>query len=363
MKIGIVCYPTSGGSGVVASDLGAALAAKGHDVHFITYAVPFRLRPRAESFRVHLVEIPTYPLFEYPSYGMAVACRLAEVHEEYGLDVVHTHYAYPHAVSAHLARQIAGADFRIVTTLHGTDIALVREDASFRRLTRFALKESDAVTSVSSFLRDQTLRWFDLDKPIEVIPNFVDPAVFRPRPAADPPEIVHVSNFRPVKRSADAIRAFCLLRSRLRSRLVMLGEGPERAAVEKLAGKMGVRDDVEFVGESHEVAERIGRASLLVTTSEFEGFGLAPLEAMACGVPVAGTRAGGIPEVVGDAGRLVDVGDVEALAGAMEEVLRERDRYSRAASRRAERFRPGPVVEKYEEIYRAKNLSVSRHAI
>ena len=191
MRIGIVCYPSAGGSGVVASDLGAALAARGHDVHFITYEVPFRLRPVAERFRFHRVEIPRYPLFEFPSYGMAVACHVAEVAKEHRLELVHAHYAYPHAVSALLARQIAGLDFKVVTTLHGTDIALVREDVSFRTLTCYALERSDAVTAVSGFLREQTLRWFGTSAGIEVIPNFVDAAEFRPRPRAFPDEIVH----------------------------------------------------------------------------------------------------------------------------------------------------------------------------
>ena len=360
MKLGILCYPTSGGSGVVATELGAALAARGHEVHVVSYRVPFRSRPASDRFHFHAVEIPIYPLFEFPSYGLAAAARMAKVITEHKLDILHVHYAYPHAVSAYLARRMTRRRrLKIVTTLHGTDIALVRQDESFASLTRFGIVESDAVTAVSAFLRDTTRSWFGIRKPMEVIPNFVDPGRFRPveRRAPGPFRVVHVSNFRPVKRSLDAVRAFCLVRRSVRARLRLIGTGPEAEGAKALAEKLGIARDVEFAGEERHIERALAQSDLLLSTSEFEGFGLAPLEAMACGVPVVATRAGGISEVVeeGVTGRLADVGDIEGLAARMTEIAKDRAlarAYGVAGRDRAVRvFATDRIVPRYERLY------------
>ncbi len=351
MRIGILCYPTSGGSGVVASELGMALAGRGHEVHLFSYKRPFRLRPQGGGFSWHEITIPRYPLFEYPSYGMAAACHAAEVE----LDLLHCHYAYPHAVSAHLAKEMSGGRLRTVTTLHGTDLLLVGQDASFARATRFGLERSDAVTAVSAFLRDKTAAWFDLARPIEVIPDFVDTRRFSPSEASGP-SIVHVSNFRPVKRSADAVRILYLVRRRRPATLVLVGTGPEEGEIRALAEKLGVLDDVRFAGEEPDVARHLRGASLLLSTSGFEGFGMAVLEAMACGVPVVSTRSGGVSEALGDSGGLLaPVGDVEGLAGHVLALLEDPAlgrRIGRAGRRRAEeQFDLERIVPRYEALY------------
>ncbi len=365
MRIGILCYPTAGGSGVVASELGMALAARGHEVHLFSYARPFRWRPTSDRFFWHGIDIPRYPLFEYPSYGMAAACMIAEV----PLDVLHVHYAYPHAISAHLAREMSGGRFGTVVTLHGTEIMLAGQDASFARATRFGIDRGDAVTAVSRFLRDKAAAWFGCAKPIEVIHDFVDTRRFAPadRPGED---VLFVSNFRPVKRACDAVRIFYLLRRRARARLVMVGHGPEEETCRRLAERLGIAGEVEFVGEDPDVARRIRAAGLLLSTSEFEGFGLSVLEAMACGVPVVATDSGGVREVVSDAcARLVPVGDVEAAAEAAMEILDDgplRRAMGEAGRRRAEElFSTEVVVPRYEALYgrvcgagNAENLSV-----
>jgi N-acetyl-alpha-D-glucosaminyl L-malate synthase BshA len=282
---------------------------------------------------------------------MAAACRIAEV----PLDVLHVHYAYPHAVSAYLAKEMSGGKLPTITTLHGTDIHLVGQDASFARVTRFGLERSDAVSAVSAFLRDKTRAWFGIERPIEVIPNFVDTSRFEPgRPLG--PVLLHISNFRPVKRAADAVRAFYLLRRRREARLVMLGSGPEQGAVRNLAERLGILPDVEFAGEEPDVVPRLRGAALLLSTSEFEGFGMAALEAMACGVPVVATRSGGVSEVTGEGGaHFVDVGDVEAMAEAAARILGDGAQaraMGEAGRRRAkERFDTSVVVPQYEGLY------------
>lgn len=366
MKIGILCYPTSGGSGVIASELGMALAARGHDVHLFSYRSPFRLRPHSDRFQWHEISIPQYPLFEYPSYGMAAACRVADI----DLDVLHCHYAYPHAVSAFLAKEMTGQKLRTVTTLHGTDILLVGQDASFTRATKFGLERSDAITAVSAFLRDKTLSWFDVSPKIEVIPDFVDARRFTPGPGPRENTIVHVSNFRPVKRTADAIRAFYLIRRRVPATLVLVGGGPEKEAVRDLAGRLGILSSVRFIGEDPEVETHLQHASLLLSTSEFEGFGMSVLEAMASGVPVVSTESGGVSEVLSEScGRTAAVGDVEALAAAAVQILKDGNlarSMGESGRRRAEEmFDVDRVVPQYEALYErvcgasnAKNLSV-----
>jgi N-acetyl-alpha-D-glucosaminyl L-malate synthase BshA len=365
MKIGLLCYPTSGGSGVVAAELGMALAERGHDIHLFSYRPPFRLRPVSERFRHHEIVIPQYPLFEYPSYGMAAACKVAEVE----LDLLHCHYAYPHAVSAFLAKEMSGRKLRTVTTLHGTDIMLVGQDASFARATKFGLERSDAVTAVSAFLRDKTPSWFEISCPISVIPDFVDTRRFTPSPRIAP-SIIHVSNFRPVKRTLDAVRAFYLVRRRVPATLVLIGKGPDEPQIRDLAARLGILPHVRFLGEDPEVADHLRGAGLLLSTSEFEGFGMSVLEAMACGVPVVTTDSGGVREVVSDScARVVPVGDVEGLAAAMVEVLRDENlarSMGDAGRRRAEEmFDVDRVVPQYEALYKrvcgasnAENLSV-----
>lgn len=351
MKLGLLCYPTSGGSGVIAAELGMALADRGHEVHLFSYRPPFRLRPQSERFRWHEIVIPQYPLFEYPSYGMAAACKVAEVE----LDLLHVHYAYPHAVSAFLAREMTGGRLRTVTTLHGTELLLVGQDASFARAVRFGLERCDAVTAVSRFLADRVPTWFSPCPPVQVLPDFVDTRRFRPVPPAGP-VLVHVSNFRPVKRTADALRAFYLLRRRREARLVLVGAGPEEAEVRELAAKLGVARDVRFVGEDPDVVRHLQGAAVLLSTSEFEGFGMSLLEAMACGVPVVTTDSGGVREVVdGACARTAGVGDVEGLARAAEEILGDpalAARMGTAGRRRAEDlFDVDRVVPQYESLY------------
>jgi N-acetyl-alpha-D-glucosaminyl L-malate synthase BshA len=366
MKIGLLCYPTSGGSGVVAAELGMALAERGHEIHLFSYRPPFRLRPISERFHLHEITIPQYPLFEYPSYGMAAACKVAEVE----IDLLHCHYAYPHAVSAFLAKEMSGHKLRTVTTLHGTDIMLVGQDASFARATKFGLERSDAVTAVSRFLRDKTPSWFEISCPISVIPDFVDTRRFSPGAGRREAAIVHVSNFRPVKRTLDAVRAFYLVRKRVPAKLVLLGKGPDEAQVRELAAKLGILKHLRFVGEDPDVADHLKGAGLLLSTSEFEGFGMSVLEAMACGVPVVTTDSGGTAEVVSEScARIAAVGDVEGLAAAAVEILRDENlaRSMGASGRRRaeEMFDVDRVVPQYEALYErvcgagnAENLSV-----
>ena len=375
MKIGLLCYPTSGGSGVIAAELGMALAERGHEIHLFSYRPPFRLRPVSERFHNHEITIPQYPLFEFPSYGMAAACKVAEV----DLDLLHCHYAYPHAVSAFLAKEMSGRKLRTVTTLHGTDIMLVGQDASFARATKFGLERSDAVTAVSAFLRDKTPSWFEISCPIAVIPDFVDTRRFSPVPRPAFAEasagkreltIVHVSNFRPVKRTLDAVRAFYLIRRHVPATLVFVGKGPDEPQVRELAQKLKILKHIRFVGEDPDVADHLRGAGLLMSTSEFEGFGMSVLEAMACGVPVVSTDSGGVQEVVSEScARVVAVGDVEGLAAASVEILRDENlarAMGDAGRRRAEEmFDVDRVVPQYEALYErvcgasnAENLSV-----
>lgn len=353
MKVGLLGYPSSGGSGVVAAELGMALAVRGHDVHFFSTRPPFRLRPHSPRFQWHEISMPQYPLFEHPSYGMAAACKVAE----FPLDLLHAHYAYPHALSAFLAREMSPGGFRTVTTLHGTDLLLAGQDASFARATRFGLERCDRVTAVSRFLADKARAWFELPGRVQVVPDFVDTRRFRPaRRAPKDPVLLHVSNFRPVKRSEDAVRAFCLLRRSLPARLVCLGSGPGLEAARALAGRLGVTRWVDFAGEDPEASRYLRASSLLLSTSEFEGFGMSILEAMACGVPVVSTDSGGVREVASEScARIVPVGDVEGLAAGALGVLQDADlaRTMGAAGRRRaeELFDVERVVPQYEALY------------
>ena len=369
MKIGVLCHSGAGGSGVVATELGLEVAQAGHEVHFVGNAVPFRLGAgqgllgRGPYF--HQVSSYAYALFEQPYPELSAANALTEVIMEHGLDLTHAHYAIPHATAAIHAQAITGRT-RVITTLHGTDVTLVGADPSFLHSTRHAILRSDMVTAVSRFLAEQTCDVFGIDVPIRVIYNFVDTQRFQrnPDPAmrarfAHPDEalLVHVSNFRPVKRASDVIEIFARVASELPARLLMIGDGPERLAAFELAQRLGVMGRVQFLGSFPEVQSVLGIADLFLLPSSKESFGLAALEAMACEVPVVAARAGGIPEVVEDGmtGVLAEVGDVDSMAHAALNILRNRELYTRmgqAARRRAvEHFHPSLIVPHYLDAY------------
>lgn len=367
MRIGIVCYPTYGGSGAVATELGLALAERGHEIHLISYAQPFRLRGFHERVTFHEVRIGAYPLFEHPPYSLALAVALEEIAVRERLDVIHAHYAIPHAACAWLAREIMAEKHNvgIVTTLHGTDITLVGQDPSYFSLTKFSIERSDALTAVSRFLREETYRAFGCDRcEIAVIPNFVSLADYHPASAAergsrsDEKVLMHVSNMRPVKRLLDIVRVFAQVQAALPARLVLVGDGPDRDAAEREARALGVSSKVRCVGKVDDIAEALRSADLYLLPSQTESFGLSALEAMATGVPVVGTRVGGLPEVVehGVSGFLGELGDVDGLARGAIDLLRDGARWqaaSRAARERAARFDTAKVVPLYEEIYAA----------
>jgi N-acetyl-alpha-D-glucosaminyl L-malate synthase BshA len=371
MKIGITCYPTYGGSGAVATELGIALAALGHEVHFITYQQPFRLPSFLPRVYFHEVDVGRYPLFEYPPYDLALAARMHEVVQTHELELLHVHYAIPHATSAWIAREMLqekGSDVRIITTLHGTDITLVGQDPSFNAITKFSIERSDGLTAVSEFLRRETFEAFGCTGcAVEVIHNFIDPAVYDR--TAYPPTLeeqlgrdrrvlMHVSNFRPVKRVRDIVRIFAKVRERVpNSVLVMVGDGPERVNAEHEARKLGVQGAALFLGKIDAVAPLLASADLFLLPSDRESFGLSALEALACGVPVVGSRAGGLPEVVeeGVTGALRTVGDVDAMAEAALEILTDQKRWldmsTAAAADARRRFSQDSIVSQYQSFY------------
>ncbi|MCB1057829.1 MAG: N-acetyl-alpha-D-glucosaminyl L-malate synthase BshA [Acidobacteria bacterium] len=367
MKIGISCYPSYGGSGVVATELAMALAARGDEVHVISYAPPSRLSLCDPHLFYHEVLVPHYPLFEYPPYSLALATKMVEVARFQRLDLMHVHYAVPNAVSAVLARQIlAPQPLPVVTTLHGTDITLVGNDPSYLETTRFGILQSDAVTTVSEALRRATLEQLAVDRSIDVVPNFIDPARFEAvqnhpgarRWAHEGEKIlVHISNFRPVKRVEDVVRVFSRVHRRVPCRLLLVGDGPERARVEQMCRELGTCDRIVFTGNLPAVEEVLVGADLFLLPSETESFGLAALEALACRVPVIATRVGGLPEVVshGETGFLYPVGDVDAMADAAIELLEDPQRhegFAEAARRQAlDRFTQDAVVERYRRVY------------
>ena len=368
MKIGITCYPTYGGSGVVGTELGIELAARGHEVHFITSAWPFRLRQPNPLIHFHEVEVMTYPLFDHPPYALALATRMAEVAELAGLDLLHVHYAIPHSVSAFLARSmLAPRRLPFITTLHGTDITLVGIDSSYLGITRFAIEQSDAVTAVSSHLQKSTVEAFEVRREIEVIYNFVncdnykritDPAA-RQRFAPQGERIlVHMSNFRAVKRVTDTVEILARVREKVPAKLLLAGDGPERAAAELLAHKRGVHEHTVFLGKQDNVEEILGIADLLLMPSEMESFGLAALEGMACEVPPIASRVGGVPELVthGVDGFLAEPGDVATMAGDAIRLLENPSLYeqvSKAARQTAlTRFCSTLIIPRYEDLYR-----------
>jgi len=367
MNIGIVCYPTFGGSGVVATELGKALAQRGHRVHFITYSQPVRLDFFNENLFYHEVYVPTYPLFQFPPYESALASKMVDIAQNENLDVLHVHYAIPHASAAFLAKQILrsrGINIPVVTTLHGTDITLVGKDASYEPVVTFSINQSDGVTTVSADLRRETYEYFAIEKDIQVIPNFIDLKRFKKQDkshfrAAIAPEgeklLIHTSNFRSVKRVEDVLRIFCGVRKIIPAKLLLVGDGPDRSRMEKLARDLDCQRDIRFLGKLEAVEEVLSVSDLFLMPSENESFGLAALEAMACEVPVVSTNAGGIPElnVHGVTGMLSDIGDVADMVENSLFVLNDENlpRFKEAARARAEEFAVDRIVPLYEECY------------
>lgn len=369
MRIGITCYPSHGGSGVVATELGKLLAEKGHDIHFITYDMPFRLGNFHQNIRYHGVEANRYAVFKYPPYDLSLASRMAQVAKTYHLDLLHVHYAIPHAIAAVLAKQMVGEHLKVVTTLHGTDITVLGEDPSLRDIICFGIRHSDAVTAVSEDLARQTQALFcqDIEKKIDCIYNFVDTRVYYPRDVSDLRKkyidqdeklLLHISNFRPVKRPMDVIQIFRKVCESLPARLLMVGEGPELSRVIDQVKKWGMEDKVIFLGKQDEVSRLISLADLVLLPSAKESFGLVILEAMACGVPAITSDAGGIPEVVehGKTGFLSPVGAVDEMAGHAIRLLQDQKLYESFAKAGLERaktvFNGMRIVEQYEEVYR-----------
>ncbi len=367
MKIGITCYPTYGGSGVVATELGLALADRGHEVHFITYDRPFRLDHFHDRVYFHGVESSNYPLFEFDMYTLALTSKLVEVARFQKLDILHMHYAIPHAVSAYLARQILGVDnIKTVTTLHGTDSTLVGLEPSFLPLMRFTLDNSDGVTAVSRFLRDKTMSTYQLKVDIEAIPNFIDTDVYAPRESCryrelfapnDEKVMVHTSNFRPVKRVQDVIRTFEKVRQEIPVKLILIGDGPDRTECEALTRELKLQDDVRFLGKQDPLVDILAASDLFMLPSQSESFGLSALEAMSCGLPVISTSIGGLPEVNlhTETGYIAEIGDIDRMARYAVDLLTNEAKYeafSRAARRRAvEVFDKRIIVPQYEAFY------------
>jgi N-acetyl-alpha-D-glucosaminyl L-malate synthase BshA len=361
MRIGITCYPTYGGSGIVATELGLELANRGHEVHFISYANPIRLDPDTPGVFYHEVEVSTYPLFQYPPYCLALASRMTEVAERHELDLLHVHYAIPHSISALLAKQMtAKRRLPFVTTLHGTDITLVGADPSYFPITKFSIEQSDGVTTISEYMRKRTEEFFGIQNPIEVIHNFVNCSLYRPDPEAQSQgrkRIVHISNFRPVKRVLDCIHVFAKVRKVVDAELYMAGDGPDRGPAERLAYDLNVYRFVHFLGKQDHIYRLIPRMHVLHLPSEMEAFGLAALEAMACGVPPVATLTGGVPDLIeqGVDGFMEPVGDTDAQANRIVSLLTSSDLYhsiSENARRTAlKRFCTDLIIPRYEQTY------------
>jgi len=376
IKIGIVCYPTFGGSGVVATELGKALAKEGHRVHFITYSQPTRLDFFNENLFYHEVDIRTYPLFEYPPYELALASKMVDVVKHEKLDILHVHYAIPHASAAYMAKQILkteNLEIPVITTLHGTDITLVGKDASYEPVVTFSINASDGITAVSEDLKKDTYEHFKILKDIEVIPNFIDLERFKKqkkehfRKAICPDGerlLVHTSNFRKVKRVGDVVRLFYNIRKEIPSKLLLVGDGPERSNTEQLCRELGTCDDIRFLGKLEAVEEVLSVADLFIMPSEKESFGLAALEAMACEVPVISTNTGGLPElnIHGQTGYLSDVGDIEDMTNNALKILNEKNlsQFKSNALKRAKEFDISNILPLYEDMYR-KVLSEFKH--
>jgi len=362
LRLGVVCYPTIGGSSVIATEIATAAARQGHDVHLLSYRNPSRLTEAVPGLVTHLVKVSGYPLLKYPPYDLALATRMLEVQERFDIDLFHVHYAIPHAVSAFLARSMSEKPLRFVTTLHGTDITVVGADPSYLRPTRFAIEQSNAVTAVSNFLSGETARVFNTQHPIEVIPNFVDTARFQPgakgpyyRRQNKERIIVHGSNFRPVKRVADVIRVFGQLTQRLPCRLLLAGDGPDREHALAVAADLGCLEQIEVLGNRSSLDQILADADLCLMASETESFGLVLLEAMSCGVPCVSTNVGGVREVLGQEQYLRPVGQIEELADVAFELLTQEDRHhevSQSLRQRAiESFDRDAILEQYMKLY------------
>ena len=370
LRIGISCYPTYGGSGVVATELGKKLARMGNEVHFITYEVPSRLRHFTENIFFHNVDVMPYPLFTYPPYSVALANKIAEVAKYANLDIIHAHYAMPHAISAYLAKQmLEPTDLKIVTTLHGTDITLVGKDPSYLPITKFSIEKSDAITAVSHWLKDETINTFRIENKINVIHNFIDHNRFSPkcdctlrkRLAPEGQKILmHISNFRAVKRTEDLIDIFSVVRKKGKVKLILVGDGPERPKLEMRCRQISACNDIVFMGKTSAIEELLPVADTLLLPSSSESFGLAALEAMSCAVPVVASNAGGIPEVVthGEDGYLFDIGDTDAMGEAAADIIfNDEKRYSmgiKARQTAVERFDIENIIQQYLQLY--KNL-------
>ncbi len=368
MRIGIVCYPTFGGSGVLATELGKALADKGHSVHFITYQQPVRLNIFSANIYYHEVRVPTYPLFDYPPYEIALASTMVDVIMNHDLDLLHVHYAIPHASAAFMAKQIvqkSGRKIPFITTLHGTDITLVGRDKMYEPVVTFSINESDAITAVSQNLREETYRSFVINKEIEVIYNFVDVSRFSKKPidafrkVISPNGekiIVHASNFRKIKRVFDVIKIFASVSQKVPSKLLMIGDGPERSGCEEVARRLGVQDEVRFLGKQEQMEEIMAIADLFLLPSEYESFGLSALEAMAAHVPVISSDAGGLPEVNinGITGFTAKTGDIETMSRCAIELLLDEEKlnlFKQQAYEQAARFDIHNIVPQYEKLY------------
>ena len=364
MRIGITCHPTYGGSGIVATELGKELALRGHQVHFITYANPIRLQPDTAGIHYHEVQVAPYPLFQHQPYTLALASRMSEVAVSHRLDLLHVHYAIPHSVSAYLAKKILepATCLPVVTTLHGTDITLVGIEESYFPITRYAIENSDGITAISHHLAERTREVFEISRPIRVIPNFVNCDFYKPDPAKkDGPEeektLIHISNFRKVKRVTDCVRILHQVRRQIPARLLMVGDGPEAGAAQQLAAELGVSNAVEFLGSQLRIDQLLPSADVLLLPSEIESFGLVALEAMACGVPAVAARTGGVPELISDGvdGFLDPVGDIRGQAKRVVQLLSDSQLYekmSTAATNTAkERFDTRQIIPKYERYY------------
>lgn len=366
--MGITCYPTYGGSGIVATELGLELAARGHQVHFISYANPIRLDPGLPRINYHEVEVSTYPLFQYPPYCLALASRMAEVAENYDLDLLHVHYAIPHSISALLAQQMLAPRHRLrfITTLHGTDITLVGTDPSYFPITRFSIERSNGITSISTYLQQETVHVFGVGNEIRVIPNFVNCETYHPdrrhRKASEfvsggAKILLHLSNFRPVKRALDCIRILAKVRQQEAAHLLMVGDGPDRSPAQRLARELGVESHVTFLGKQDHVERLLPVGHVLLLPSRLESFGLAALEAMACGVVPVATNVGGVPELIthGLDGYLEQPGDLDAQAERVVEIISDRTHHQKmaAAARQTAltRFSTSLIIPRYEQYY------------
>ncbi len=366
MHIGITCYPTYGGSGVIATELGKALAEKGHSVHFISYALPMRLEGFSNNIIYHEVEMSSYPLFDFPMYTLALASKMVEVAQYEKIDLFHCHYAIPHATSAYLAKKMLNQpNLKVITTLHGTDITLVGLEPSFLSVMKFSIEQSDGVTAVSRFLREKTLTNYNIEKEIEVIPNFVDGARFKNTHSDEVRKqcaphgekvIVHTSNFRPVKRVADVIRIFAEIRKKMSARLLLIGDGPDRSQCELLARELGIHDDVKFLGKQTELVPILSSADLFLMPSQSESFGLSALEAMACEIPVISSSVGGLPELVvhGQTGFIAEIGDIDRMSRYAIDLLTNSSKrllFAKASRQKAMEFNSDKIIAQYEQYY------------